>query len=105
MAFDKLILKNANTGEIVRAPVGFSWTSFFFGGIPALLRSDWIHGLIFIVVAFFTFGLANIIFAFIYNKLFIKKMIYKDGFKVVSSEKGDLQKVSNKLGIELPMLT
>jgi hypothetical protein len=104
MAFDTLILKNPNTGEIVRAPVGFSWTSFFFGGIPALLRSDWLHAIIFLAIQFFTFNLGSIVFGFIYNKMYIKKMLYKDGFKVVSSEKGDLQKVSNTLGIELPML-
>jgi hypothetical protein len=104
MAFDTLILKNPLTGELAEAPVGFSWTTFFFGPLPALFRADWLHALIFFVISFFTFGLLNIVFAFIYNKLYIKKLIYKNGFKIVKCESGDLQTISNKLKIELPLL-
>lgn len=35
MAYTKLIMENPNTGEIKEAPVGFSWTVFFFGFFSA----------------------------------------------------------------------
>jgi hypothetical protein len=104
MAFDVLKLKNPTTGEIKSAPVGFSWTTLFFTFFPAFIRSDWKLGVIQLVISFFTANVSALVFAFIYNKLHIKDLIFSSGFKVVGSEKGDLQKVANTLGIELPML-
>ena len=104
MAFDSLMLKNPNTGEILRAPVGFSWTTLFFSFFPALFRSDWKWAVIQFLVAMPTFGMSAFVFAFIYNKLHIKELLFSKGFKVTGSEKGNLQLVSNKLGLELPML-
>ena len=103
MAFDKLNLKNPSTGEIKQAPVGFSWTTFFFGMFVPLIRADWLMAVIMLGVAMITFGLSNIVFAFIYNKLYIKNLIYKEGFKVTGSNNGNLDKVSASLGLELPM--
>ena len=34
-----IILKN-NVGKIKSAYIGFSWTTFFFGSLPALFRGD-----------------------------------------------------------------
>ena len=104
MAFDTLQLKNPNTGELKNAPVGFSWTVFFFGFFPPIFRADWKFAAIFLILGFFTWGVSNLIFSFLYNKFYIKDLIYKSGFKVVGSEKGDLQKISYKLEMELPMI-
>lgn len=103
MAFDTLMLKNPHTGEVKTAPVGFSWTTLFFGFIPALIREDWKWAVIFLLIGLVTWFTADIIFAFIYNKLYIKDLLYKEGFKVTGSAKGDLQYISNKLGLELPL--
>ena len=32
------------------APVGFSWTTFFFSFFPAFIRGDWRYGLLFLVL-------------------------------------------------------
>lgn len=104
MAFDKLILKNPATGEIKQAPVGFSWTTLFFGLFPALIRADWKYGAIQFLVACVTFNLSQLVFPFIYNKLYIKDLVYKNGFKVTGTEKGNIAYASTKLGIELPQL-
>lgn len=104
MAFDRLILKNPNTGEMKKAPVGYSWTTLFFGFFPALFRADWKWAIIIFLVNLVTWGFAAIVFSFIYNKLHIKELIFSKGFKVTGSEKGNIQYVANQLGLELPML-
>ena len=48
--------------------VGFSWTSFFFGGFPFLFRGMPLHGLGWIFLAIITFGISNLILSFIINK-------------------------------------
>ncbi len=104
MAFDVLTLKNPNTGELKQAPVGFSWTTFFFGFFPAIFRSDWKHVAIMAILAMFTFGVSSIVFAFIYNKMYIKDLIFTKGFKVTGCRSGNLQFISNNVGLELPMV-
>lgn len=105
MAFDVLALKNPNTGEIKMAPVGFSWTVLFFSFMPPAIRSDWKHFIIIGAAAFLTSGLAGVLFAFIYNKIYIKHLIYDKGFKVTGVRSNDLQRVANELGLELPLFS
>lgn len=104
MAFDQLTLKNPTTGEIKMAPVGFSWTTFFFGFWVSIFRADWKYAIIQFVLACFTWNLSSIVFGFIYNKLYVKDLLYKQGFKVTGSRSGNLQFASNHLGLELPLL-
>ncbi|MBU7562636.1 DUF2628 domain-containing protein [Pediococcus ethanolidurans] len=76
-------LSNPVTKQVKQAKVGFSWTTFFWGFWPALFRGDWkwfaILIAIDIVTGAFTLGIgtgiANIIFAFIYNKLYINDLL------------------------------
>ena len=48
--------------------VGFSWTSFFFGGFPFLFRGMPLHGLGWIFLAIVTLGISNLILSFIINE-------------------------------------
>ncbi|MCI5635577.1 MAG: DUF2628 domain-containing protein [Sarcina ventriculi] len=84
----KVTLLNKNTKQIKRIKVGFSWTTFFFGCFPALFRGDWKWGLIQIVCAICTFGLSSLLFAFIYNKLYINDLL-KSGY-IAGDESSEL---------------
>ena len=44
MASMTLNMKNPQTGQVKQAPVGFSWTVFFFGMFPAFFRGDIKYG-------------------------------------------------------------
>lgn len=85
-------LSNNYTGEVKSVKVGFSWTTFFFGFFPALLRGDFkwfaIIALIEVAAGSFTLGigitLVTVIFAFIYNGLYIKDLLSR-GFQPASS--------------------
>jgi len=69
------------SGLIKEAPVGFSWTTFFFGFFPALIRGDMKWGIIILAANFFTLGIAGFVFAFIYNRLYIQTLV-ETGFKI-----------------------
>ncbi|EUB76977.1 Protein of unknown function DUF2628 [Pseudomonas sp. GM41(2012)] len=103
MAFTSVVFKNPNTGAMKEAPIGFSWTVFFFGFFPALFRGDFKWAAIMFVVACFTFSLSNLVFMFIYNKLYVKDLI-NSGYKAQSIAKGELGYASAKLGFDIPRL-
>lgn len=104
MAYTSILFKNPNTGAIKEAPVGFSWTTFFFGFFPSLFRGDWKYAVIQFILAMLTMGLSNLVFCFIYNKLYIKDLIGA-GFKAQSIASGDLSYASAKIGMEIPQLS
>ena len=103
MAYTSIIFKNPMTGAMKEAPVGFSWTTFFFGAFTALLRGDWKWFAIMALVGMCTLGLSGIVFMFIYNKLYIKDLI-GSGFKAQSIASGDMSFASAKIGMQIPML-
>ncbi len=106
MAFTKLQITHPESGEVRSAPVGVSWTVFFFGFIPPLLRGDYKWGLIMLALWVLSAGvlaswLIHIVFMFIYNKLYIKEMI-AEGYVVTQMDESLEQKVVDKLGFKLP---
>ncbi len=103
MAYTSIMFENPNTGAIKEAPVGFSWTAFFFGFFPALFRGDWKWAAIILFLALITFGLSGLVFMFIYNKLYIKDLIGA-GFKAKSIASGNMGFAAGKLGMQIPQL-
>ena len=98
MAFATITFEN-KSGVVKDAPVGFSQTTFFFGFFPALIRGDWLWAVIIFAATFVTFGLAGLVFAFIYNRLYIQSLL-KQGFKV-RNYSGDKALIEAKAQIKL----
>ncbi|BAI71087.1 hypothetical protein AZL_004490 [Azospirillum sp. B510] len=93
-----VMMKHPQTGLTKKGLVGFSWTTLFFGGLPALFRGDWGMGLILTVLYFFTGGLSGIIAAFLYNKHYTSKLI-EAGYVFADTE-GRNSLARLKLGID-----
>jgi hypothetical protein len=74
------ILSNPMTGETKVIPMGFSWTTLFFGFFPALFRADFKWAAIMTVAWICTFSLSQLVFPFMYNKLYFNDLL-KKGFR------------------------
>lgn len=89
MKYKRVNLVNQRTGQYKTAPIGFSWTTFFFGIFPALFRGNWKWAIIGALLNLITFGFGTaIIMSFIYNKLYIKDLI-KDGYVPATNEEAE----------------
>ena len=98
MAFATIQLKNKN-GAVKEAPVGFSWTTFFLSFWVPLTRGDWMWAIIMLVAVFITFGIAGILFAFIYNRIYIEGLL-KQGYSIKSFA-GDKKEIEASAQIKL----
>jgi len=76
-------MKHKETGIVKTGYYGFSWTSLFFGGFPALLRGDISYGLA-VIIAGVLFGAFStgmlwlavaLVWAFIYNKYYTQRLL------------------------------
>ena len=72
-------LQHLVSGLTKQVPSGFSWTTLFFGCIPALLRGDIKWAAIMFLATWITFGISWLVFPFIYNNLYIKDLL-NDGW-------------------------
>jgi len=97
----KLFLEHQTTGITKKAPIGYSVTTLLFGPFPALLRGDFKWFLIMCILS--GTGLVFLLFPFIYNEMYVKKLLEK-GFKVVHAEGDSVANIKQKLQINLPML-
>jgi hypothetical protein len=81
----QVMLRHPKTGIMKTGYYGFSWTTLFWGGFPALFRGDFIMGLVFIVLQVLTWGLSGLILAFLYNKQYTLKLIER-GYEFADSD-------------------
>ena len=100
MASGTINLKHPQFAVVKQAPVGFSWTVFFFSVWPPLFRGDWKYFFIMLACAVFTFNVSSLVFAFIYNKLYINSLI-DEGYTSDDSE-NVLKMLEGKIGREIP---
>jgi len=81
------------SGLVKEAPIGFSWTTLFFCLFVPLIRGDLKMAMILlmlvVLVSYLTDGygsyIPGIIFAFTYNKMYIKSLLEK-GYKADNEE-------------------
>ncbi len=90
-------LKNDTTGEVKVAITGFSWTTLFFGGLPALFRGDVLMAVLIFAIGFFTAWIGVIFFAFAYNKMYLSSLI-KQGYRPFFTSSGKIDDVMTSLG-------
>ena len=66
-----------------------------------MFRGHWTGALIIFLIGWLTLGLAQLVFAFIYNRMYVKHLL-GEGFKL-SSSSSDTADLSRRLRIELPL--
>lgn len=79
MAYATMTMTNGV--ETKQVPLGYSWTMFFWGCIPAFMRQDWLWAVGLLGSCFLVGPLATIVCSFIYNKAYAKGLFEK-GYKV-----------------------
>lgn len=103
----------AETIQMIQRPTGiaktgfygFSWTTFFFGGFPALFRGDFLTFLglfaVMFVIGLSTGGIggfaASLAWAFIYNSYYTKKLLEK-GYEFIGTD-DEIAKAKKALNI------
>ncbi len=90
-------LRNPKTGVEKVGLYGFSWTTFFFGGFPALFRGDIVTGVLVILGCILSCGLFSLIWAFFYNKKYTLDLIEK-GYELAGTPEEN-EKARKALGI------
>jgi len=73
----RMDLINSNGATKTGVKYGFSWTLFFFGPFVPLFRGDIKWLIIMLILAPLTFGIAGLIFPFIYNRIYISNLLEK----------------------------
>lgn len=76
MAWD-IRMRHPQSGIVTRGVIGFSWTTLFFSGFPALFRGDLLTGTLVLLLSCSSFWIAAIIWAFLYNKVYTRGLLEK----------------------------
>jgi hypothetical protein len=106
----RIALRHKDTGIVKDGYYGFSWTTFFFGFFPALFRADFmtfIGGFVVsVIIGIVTLGVGawfiGVVWAFMYNKYYTRKLIER-GYVLAGSD-ADNTLAAAALGIALPVV-
>ncbi len=88
-----IMLKHRQSGLVKTGFYGFSWTTLFFGMFPALFRGDFVTFIggffVLAILGIVSFGigavLAMLIWAFIYNKYYTRRLL-EQGYEFADSD-------------------
>jgi hypothetical protein len=71
----KVLIKHPQSGLVKSSYVGFCWTYLFFGWFVPVIRGEIGVGVLHLILTIFTFGLFQIIMAFLYNKQYMTRLL------------------------------
>ena len=74
---------------------GFSFITLFLGFLIPLIRGDIKWAVIMFIAAICSFGISMLIFPFIYNKLYVNKLL-EDGFKPADNHAKEVIKLKQQ---------
>ena len=92
-----VIIQNPTNGLTRMGYFGFSWTYLFFGWWVPLIRGELGVAALHFLFTIFTFGLWQLIVAFLYNKQYMTRMLEK-GY-VLKDEPAVMARARAVLGI------
>ena len=93
----KVQLIHPQTGLMKSGYFGFSWTFLFFGWFVPVFRGELLVALLHFAITVVTFGIWQVIIAFLYNKQYMHRMLEK-GYVLNDTE--DVNEAArHKLGI------
>lgn len=104
MAYNTIYFQNQQTSQTRRAPVGYAWTLLCFGPFVFLARKEWLLFAITLVLTVVTLHISNIVLSFKVNRMYVQ-MLVNQGYRVSRVERGSVERMSKKLGIQLPTLS
>jgi hypothetical protein len=81
----KVIIRHPASGLTKPGLYGFSWTYLFFGWWVPLFRGELGVAALHLLFTIFTFGLWQLIVAFLYNKQYMTRMLEK-GYVLADSD-------------------
>jgi hypothetical protein len=93
----KVQLIHPLSGLIKSDYFGFSWTSLFFGWFVPVFRGELLIALLHFAITVVTFGIWQVIIAFLYNKQYMTRMLEK-GYVLNDTEEVN-EAARRKLGI------
>ena len=73
----RVALIHPQTGLMKSGFYGFSWTFLFFGWFVPVFRGELLIALLHLAITVVTFGLWQLIIAFLYNKQYMTRMLEK----------------------------
>ncbi len=93
----RVLIKHTQSGLVKSGYVGFCWTYLFFGWLVPVIRGEIGIGVLHLILTVCTFGLFQIIMAFLYNKQFMTRLLTSGWVLNDTEELNALAKL--KLGI------
>jgi hypothetical protein len=93
----RVMLIHPGTGLTKKGYFGFSWTYLFFGWLVPLFRGELVVAALHLLFTVVTFGIWQIIMAFLFNKHFMTRQLEK-GYQL-NDDEALMARARTKLGI------
>ena len=95
----RIMIKHPATGMTKTGYYGFSWTYLFFGPLVPLVRGELGIGALHILFTVLSAFISWIIFAFLYNKQYMTRMLTEKGWVLAGTEEEN-ERARHALNIE-----